>query len=416
MIDRDSDRYAALLRAMAALSGLFSENSAPYIDSRFIERLFVATTNSIDIGRTDKSFDAVTGDIGVGVKTFLGGNGNSKREKVAEFTSLARQGKFSNLTGKNLVVAVANARNLRVLSDANELGLSMEKCVYHCLVRFSGGAIVHEEPYGLIDVDNLYPTDRSGQVVNSWPAKGRGVFFTDGKSAYSFSTAKNVLFKRFEYDRNKNFIPLEIRANPLDLLGEMLGTEVKSSLQPVPSAGTSMNTKEFSPSDISDLVPGVDYVVLPLYSPSSGEVPEKSGINQWNAGGRVRKFGEAYISIPQVIHRRFPDFFPSRDVKFPLMLPNSHVPQSGKVCQDGSKALMTDPNNELGIWLVSVLDPSIPISDFSLPPKREQPFSYDDLIAIGKDSVKVKKIGTGSAISYAIEFAALDSYEEFIAV
>ena len=118
MLERNGNRYSALLCAMATLSGLFSDSSAPYKDSRFVDRLFVTTTGGTDIGHTDKSFDAVIGDVGVGVKTFLGGAGSSKREKVAEFTALARTGKFARLGGEKLVRAVVVACNTRVVSGA----------------------------------------------------------------------------------------------------------------------------------------------------------------------------------------------------------------------------------------------------------------------------------------------------------
>jgi hypothetical protein len=76
---------------------------------------------------------------------------------------------------------------------------------------------------------------------------------------------------------------------------------------------------------------------------------------------------------------------------------------------------MTDPNKELGIWLFSVLDPKIPVSAFSLESSRDRPFTYDDLVAVGKDSVIVRKNGMGTKATYSIEFASLYSYEEFIA-
>ena len=404
MIERDGDRYAALLRAMAALSGLFSDNSAPYIDSRFVERLFVSTTDGTDIGRTDKSFDAVIGDVGVGVKTFLGGTGSSKREKVAEFTALARTGKFARLEGEKLVRAVVAARNKRVVSDARELGLDINKCVYHCLIRFSGGAIVHEEPYRLISVENLQPTNQSGAVVPSWSQTGRGIYFTDGQSFYSYSTAKNVLFKRFQFDRSSEFIPLDIRSNAMELLGSIFddssSVSVTSSLEDIEEI---------------EMRAGIDFVILPLYSISSGNVAPKSGINQWNAGGRKRKFGEAYLPIPSVIHQKYPDFFPARDSNFDLFLPNSVEAQSGKVCQDNSKALMTSPNNALGVWLVSVLDPSVPLTAFEKSPSRKRPFTYEDLLAVGKDSVLVRKKGQGATAQYFLSFAPVGSFEEFIA-
>ena len=36
---------------------------------------------------------------------------------------------------------------------------------------------------------------------------------------------------------------------------------------------------------------------------------EKSGLNQWNAGGRPRHSDEVYIPIPSEIHKNFQGFF-----------------------------------------------------------------------------------------------------------
>ncbi len=46
------------------------------------------------------------------------------------------------------------------------------------------------------------------------------------------------------------------------------------------------------------------------------KVFEKSGLNQWNAGGRTRNKSEVYIPIPNAIHNNFPNFFPSRNQSF----------------------------------------------------------------------------------------------------
>ena len=59
MIERDEERYATLLRLVGSLSRLFSENDSPYVDSRFVERLFVQTTGARDLSRMDISFDAL---------------------------------------------------------------------------------------------------------------------------------------------------------------------------------------------------------------------------------------------------------------------------------------------------------------------------------------------------------------------
>ena len=92
-------------------------------------------------------------------------------------------------------------------------------------------------------------------------------------------------------------------------------------------------------------------IYLPLYSTRNGAVPEKSGLNQWNASGRPRNFDEVYIPIPVDIHNNFPTFFPPRYVHFALVLPNSQI-LICKVCQDNSKALMSHPNSDLGNWLL----------------------------------------------------------------
>ena len=89
----DYEKYVALLQAVASMSRLFSDNTVPYVHSRFVERLFIQATGAKDLSRLDKSFDAlIAPDIGVGVKTFLSVSGNSKREKVAEFPRFAQYG------------------------------------------------------------------------------------------------------------------------------------------------------------------------------------------------------------------------------------------------------------------------------------------------------------------------------------
>ena len=101
------------------------------------------------------------------------------------------------------------------------------------------------------------------------------------------------------------------------------------------------------------LIRGKNYVVLPLYGIKKNEkfVFGKSGLNQWNAGGRKRDFGEVYISIPINIHNHFPNFVPGRDELFELKIPTGEK-FSAKVCQDNSKALMTNPNKALSDWLL----------------------------------------------------------------
>jgi hypothetical protein len=407
MIERNEERYSTLLRLVGSLSKLFSENKAPYVDSRFVERLFVVTTNSIDLGREDRSFDARLGDVGVGVKTFLASTGNRKREKVAEFTKLAREGHFLGLDKEAIVRKVVAARNERVLSDANEIGIDISKSYYHCLVRLPGGAIVHEEPYGTIDESSLKPTNSSGKVVKNWNKMGKGIYFTDGMNNYTFNAPKSVLMREFIFDRKKNFIPIEIHSNPLEHLEGIGGSA---------SLKNENLLVGLLDKDHETLVPGKDYVVLPLYSTRNEipEVPKKSGINQWNSKSRGRKLGEVYVPIPADVHRVAPGFFPERQIPFDLKLPNRSDLVSAKVCQDRDKALMTNPNHILGTWLIGVLYPSIDLGQFEVSPDGYEAITYDDLLRIEKDSVRVVRQLNNGVYEYSIEFSAVGSYEEFL--
>lgn len=411
------DKYIQLLQAVASMSRLYSDNSIAYVDSRFVERLFIRSTGAKDLSRMDKSFDAlVHPDVGVGVKTFLLTSGSAKREKVAEFPKYAREGEFLNLSPSQLATKVSEFRNKRVLSDAHELAITIPNSIYHCLVRTPKGAVLHEEPYELIDLGSLEPTDKTGKTLEKWPSKSPGLYFTDGKSNYSYSISKNVLFKEFRISSKPHFVELPI----LDDVFENILTwfdVAKSQTKEI--AVSSDDGKELLAIDEDQLLkPGLDYVVLPLYSTrgESKNVPEKSGINQWNAGGRRRKFGETYIPIPTEIHQICPGFFPARDVKFDVQLPNGATGVPSKVCQDGSKALMSDPNTTLGHWIMKVLRPSLSDADFQrFTTPKDKPITYTDLVVVEKDSIKVKKLHGGKKITYSLEFAPLDSYEAFIA-
>ena len=410
----DYEKYVELLQAVASMSRLFSDNTVPYVHSRFVERLFIQATGAKDLSRLNKSFDAlIAPDIGVGVKTFLSVSGNSKREKVAEFPRFAQDGEFLGLTPHQLALKVSGFRNNRVLSDANELSIDINKSIYHCLVRTKTGAVIHEEPYRIVDISNIKPTDKHGKLISKWSKRTRGVFFTDGKSNYNYNTSKNVLIKQFKFAAKPAIIDLAIFDDIFDRVLAWFEVNKQSGFKISSDEGKQLLVVE----DPVQMKPGVDFVVLPLYSTRGEEknVAPKSGINQWNAAGRIRKFGEAYIPIPSEVHRLCPKFFPDRDQKFDIILPNSSTPVQSKVCQEGRKALMSDPNSTLGHWIMKVLRPSLSDSDFECPTSsKDKPFTYKDLVSISKDAVIVKKSKDKSKPLYSLEFAPLDSYEDFI--
>lgn len=403
------EKYESLLKAVASMSGLYSDNSKALIHPRFVEKLYVHCSGALDLSRRDMSYDALLGaDIGVGVKTFVSENvAIGKSEKVAEFTKNASLGDFQGLDHYGLAKKSSELRNSRITSDANEYAIDIDKSIYHCLVRTDGYALIHEEPYQLVNFENIIPIDSRGNEMQEFSNDGSGhSYFSDGLSKYRYDVAKNVLYKKFELGTytNSSQIPLFIYDNIFEKI--LLWTNL----------GYSAPEGELEKIIQQPLISGIrtDFVILPLYSTQNKRVrivPEKSGINQWNAGGRERKFGEAYIPIPVEIHRKYPGFFPHRDVKFKVKLPNGAI-ISAKVCQDGSKALMSDPNTALCDWLFNVIDKSraVSLSRFY----NELPYTYDDLKFVGKDSVKIIKLKHPVDYEYEMETMGLTSYENFL--
>ncbi len=149
--------------------------------------------------------------------------------------------------------------------------------------------------------------------------------------------------------------------------------------------------------------------ILPLYSMKNQikYLPEKSGLNQWNAGGRKRNPGESYIPVPRVVHALRPDLFPKRDASFELVLPNDQTVLA-KLCQVGSKALMSSPNDRLNFWLYQLIDGSLSnyISRFS----SNSPYRYEEISELGFDSLKFQ--ATDSKFSLSI--APLGAFEEWV--
>lgn len=416
----DIDRYTELLRAVASLSRLYSDNEKAYLDSRFVEKLFIYASGARDLARKDNSFDALLGSAGVGIKTFGVTNANSKKtEKIAEFTTLASQGVFSGLSQEELAFKSSEIRNSRVKTDAAEYGIDLRNSFYHCLLRTNQGAIIHEEPYSCVDISKIKPVDpNTFQEMDNFSNEIGFPYFSDGTNIYSYNTSKNVLFKRFDISKglNSNLILLTIHEGIFEkLLTWFRSYNNKNTAFKIQHGFENYNETHSSSQDTSE-------VVLPLYSLSKSKslskklrkkvkvVAEKSGINQWNAGGRDRKFGEAYIPIPIIIHEKYPRFFPSRDQKFNLKLPNGKN-VIAKICQENGKALMSNPNHLICEWLFKSIDPNFSEDEYLDRLTNHKFYTYKDLEIAGKDAVKVSKI---SDTNYEIEFMPLGSFEEFI--
>ena len=66
---------------------------------------------------------------------------------------------------------------------------------------------------------------------------------------------------------------------------------------------------------------------------------------------RPRDPNELYIPYPVFDRNRSEGFFPPINDSFELTLPDGKV-ISAKVCQQNGKAIMSNPNSELGKWLL----------------------------------------------------------------
>jgi hypothetical protein len=404
---KDFKRYQDYLKAVGSLSGLFSDNPRPLINYRTAEKLFNLQSGAKDVGRLDSSFDSKIEEspqlsLGVGVKTFTANSPkDSSTEKIAEFSNPAFVKALSAMTGKELAESLSEFRNMRVTSDALQLGINLEKSYYHCVVRVPGAVVIHEEPYELVKIEKLYPTDARGKRVKHWPNNAEGhLYFSDDLNLYTFHRGKNVLQKRFNLAEGFTSTPTTIGILP-DAFERIFvafggGLDLSSELGALSQA----------PKDR----PETDSVVLPLYSPGKMVVQARSGLNNWNAAGRKRKFGEAYIPVPSVVHSLKPGFFPDRDVSFTVALPTGQK-ISAKVCQEGSKALMSDPNTALFVWLFELIDGTLEQAEKRLPNKK--PYTYQDLLKIGKDSVSLTKSSL-PGVDYEMELVTVGSFETFL--
>lgn len=372
MFLKDQDReqikyYERMLTIIGSLSRLSSESNSPYIQYRMAENLFCKAFGAKNHSRGDCSVDASKDGLGIGIKTFLGKN-NSSMEKIAEFNK--GHDLFKNLNAIEKIQKVCEMRNDRLETTKRMLGL--EHMIYHCVTRKTRNIIVYEFPMDLVAIDQIKNIREKKNIIA----------FDDGMNEYQFNVAKSTLYKRFVGEKELLNFHVDIFEDPFATLESMFKTEVIPLL--------------FSP------LKKEEHVFLRLYSVKKGEkiVSEASGLNQWNAKGRKRDTNEVYLPIPAWIHKEHSGFFPPRDQSFELVLPDGSS-LSAKVCQDGSKALMSNPNSALGEWLLrDVLELS-----------EKELLTYERLERIGLDSVVIYKISEGK---YSIDFTKIGSYEDFM--
>jgi len=366
--------YIEYLKLIGALSNLFSDSQDPYLYYRAHENLFCHVFDAKNLSRGDVSFDAVKDGVGIGLKTFLHGNG-STFQKVAEFNS--DSDKIRNLkTKEDIVYHIAKLRNMRISTTQNIT--ESYNNIYHLVTRESGKMNVIETPMDKVDLGSLRLSKRQSRNT---------IKFRDNYNEYSFSLSKNTLLKRFNVN---NMI---IKQFDVDILEDPL----------------SFLKSKNNNSNVLNIEKPSKYIVLPLYSPKTQKVSERSSLNQWNAKGRRRDVDEVYIPIPSWIHDVFEGFFEySKENKrqsakdspsFDVELPNGKV-ISCKVAQSGGKALMSNPNKVLGQWILRDV----------LKLKERSLLTMELLNDIGIDSVKLSKKNDSY---YYLDFMESGSYEEF---
>lgn len=365
-IEKYGDKYISLIKAIGKLSGLFSDNPIPFINYRVAENLFCKCFEAENLSRSDTAFDANYQKTGIGIKTFVCPTGTSS-EKIAEFNTLSHE--LRSLSGKLLATRLSEIRNERIELAKRTYGL--EKGIYHIVARQESQIKLFETDYEPIDIESI-------KNVNQ---KQTSLQFQDKSNFYSFNFSKSTLFRRFHIEEDHTTVDIEIIEDPFDLLLDLFRKDFISGKKSIK---------------------GIDFVILPLYGIKNKEkyVFERSGLNQWNANGRPRDLDEVYIPIPKIIHELFPNFFPPRDETFDLKTPTGEN-LNAKVCQDNSKALMTNPNRALSNWLLRKV--------LKLEPGELA--TSDKLKVLGFDSVIVYKI---SENNYSIDITPTGSFEKFV--
>lgn len=355
--------YENYLRMLGSLSNLSSDSNIPYLYYRMAEKVFCRAFESEDLSRSDVSIDAKKDGLGIGLKTYLSGN-NKTFQKVAEFNNDRHL--YQNLIPLDLIIKISELRNTRIDFTENTHGVTSS--IYHCILRDVGKFKIFEESLDRIDIINI-------RLIKN---NNSSIIFEDGKHEYSFLLSKSTLTKRFVTQSIIYEFNVDILADPLD---DLLRLFSQNKLL------------------ISEQNKIKATIYLPLYG-RKNTVFERSGLNQWNAKGRIRNMSEVYIPIPSKIHQLSPNFFPDRDTPFNLKLPSGEIMRS-KICQDNNKALMSYSNKELGQWILRKV----------LRLKEGELLTYNKLQAIGIDSVRIDKIDD---LEYEINFAQIGSYEKFI--
>lgn len=390
--NEEKEQYKRMLAIVGQLSNLFSESECPYLAYRAHENIFCKYLDAVNLARSDCSADAKKGTMGIGLKTWMGNDD----QKVAEFGKLKKT--YAELKGIDLVKKIAEYRNERIRVTKKLHGI--ETMIYHVVKRVPNAMQILECAFDCIDIDKIEIIEDRGNDNNT--------YFTDGKHVYHFSISKNTLYMIFDDLELLDSFDVKIVEDPYALLMSLMVVtrERPSEMEYTLSTDILKTTS-------NTLVKKQKQLCLPLYSRRGRKkekfVAEKSGLNQWNASGRSRNVNELYIPYLTEDRQRDIGFFPPRDTSFTLHLPDG-VKLSAKVCQEADKnnplagkAIMSNPNKELGKWLLRDV--------FEL--EEGTVVTYEMLEKFGVDSVIFTKNGE---LDYSIDFCEVGTYEKFYAI
>lgn len=351
--------YKSNLKMIGSLSLLFSESDDPWLDYRVPENLYCGSFGAENFARSCLTADAKLKNIGIGIKTFTEGN-KKTWQKIAEFNKARKS--YIDLEPSKKTLKIAELRNERIRFTMATYGL--EQMIYHCVVRNKNGFHFYEEEMQEIDVKNI-------NIISS---NDKSIIFTDNKHEYNFNLSKSVLYKRFEIDEYFDSVSVTVAENPYDVL--------KSGIKSI------INITEKR------------VAIIPLYSVKNGVklIFPKSGLNQWNAGGRKRDINEVYIPYNKNIQEKYEGFFPNKDTPFKVQLPNGKL-MTMKLCQNGKKqppkAIMSNPNSKLGEWILREV----------LQLDEDELLTYEKLLELGIDSIEFEKLDD----MYKINFREMDN-------
>ena len=205
-------KYYSIMQEMASLSKLFNDYEIPYVDYHFTESCFAKWFNAQNVSVGSTPFDAIIGNLGIGLKTF-----NYKHtktlEKVSEFNKIASE--LKGLKDIDIIYKISELKNQRLLEGMKKYGVL--QTIYFCIARRckedeekSGikELLFFPYDYSLIDISNIIITESTDKRI----------LFNDSKNEYDYVFSKSTLYQRIIAPENAKIIQFELYPNPWNRL------------------------------------------------------------------------------------------------------------------------------------------------------------------------------------------------------